>query len=217
MRANSGLPRLVVLASGRGSNLQAILDAIERGELRAEVAAVLSDRPDAPALQRAAKREIPAIPIDYKSFADRDAYHHALLTALNELGPDLIVLAGYMRLLPGWLVRRFPQRIVNIHPSLLPSFPGLNPHQQALDYGVKVSGCTVHFVDEGMDTGPIIMQSVVAVEDDDTAESLAARILHHEHELYPRAIAAILSGRVQLNGRRVRIASGEGSQRREGD
>lgn len=217
MRANSGLPRLVVLASGRGSNLQAILDAIERGELRAEVAAVLSDRPDAPALQRAAKREIPAIPIDYKSFADRDAYHHALLTTLNELGPDLIVLAGYMRLLPGWLVRRFPQRIVNIHPSLLPSFPGLNPHQQALDYGVKVSGCTVHFVDEGMDTGPIIMQSVVAVEDDDTAESLAARILHHEHELYPRAIAAILSGRVQLNGRRVRIASGEGSQRREGD
>lgn len=209
MKGTSGRPRLVILASGRGSNLQAILDAIDRGDLEAEVAAVISDRPEAQALKRAEKRGIPGISLDFKAFADREAYHAALLATLTELTPDLIVLAGYMRLLPKAIVRRFPQRIVNIHPSLLPAFPGLHPHQQALDYGVKVSGCTVHFVDEGMDTGPIIMQAVVPVDDDDTAETLAERILRREHELYPQALAAIFSGRVQLEGRRVRILSPE--------
>ena len=162
------LPRLVVMASGRGSNLEAILDAIDRGELRARVVAVISDRPDAQALERAARRQIEALALDYRAFPDRDAYHEALLEHLVRIAPDLIVLAGYMRLLPGRIVARFPQRIVNIHPSLLPAFPGLNPHRQALDYGVKVSGCTVHFVDEGMDTGPIIMQAAVPVLEDDT-------------------------------------------------
>lgn len=217
------LPRLVVMASGRGSNLEAILDAIDRGELRARVVAVISDRSDAQALERAARRQIEALALDYRAFPDRDAYHEALLEHLVRIAPDLIVLAGYMRLLPGRIVARFPQRIVNIHPSLLPAFPGLNPHRQALDYGVKVSGCTVHFVDEGMDTGPIIMQAAVPVLEDDTEKSLAERILRREHELYPRAIAAVLDGRVRVEGRRVRIfapgAAGDHEQdeQKEGD
>lgn len=197
------VPSLVVLASGRGSNLQAICDAIGAGTLRAKVVAVISDKPHAKALDRARERGIEAIPIDFASFPSSTAYHDALLTKLVELEPDLIVLAGYMRILPGTIVSRFPHRIVNIHPSLLPAFPGLSPHQKALDYGVKVSGCTVHFVDEGMDTGPIIMQTPVPVHDHDTADTLAERILHYEHGLYPRAIAAVLEGRVQVVGRRV--------------
>lgn len=197
------VPRIVVLASGRGSNLQAILDAIKAGTLQAEVDAVVSDRADALALTRAQEQGLQAICLEYRSFESREAYHVELLHTLDRLDPDLVVLAGYMRILPGDIVRRFRHRILNIHPSLLPAFPGLHPHRQALEYGVKVSGCTVHFVDEGMDTGPIIMQTAVPVYGGDTEQTLAERILHEEHRLYPQAIAAVLAGRVQTDGRRV--------------
>src|SRR5690625_4944433 len=194
--------RLVVLVSGRGTNLQAIIEAIERNEIRAVVEAVISDRPDALALERAKQYGIPAIALDFASFGGSEAYHAALLHELETIAPALIVLSGSMRILPADVVRPFPWRLVNIHSSIFPAFPVLRSHKQELEYGVKVSGCTVHFVDEGMDTGPIIAQSVVAVHDDDDEHSLSQRILQKEHELYPQVIAAILQGQVLLDGRR---------------
>lgn len=203
MSGATGPSRLVVLASGRGSNLQAIMDAIDAGKLPAEIACVIADRPEAKALERARARGIPAAMLDYRAIADRDLYHSLLADKLDELRPDLIVLAGYMRLMPADIVRRYRWKIVNIHPSLLPAFPGMRPHQQAIEYGVKVSGCTVHFVDEGVDTGPIIKQAVVPVRDDDTPETLAARILVEEHRIYPEAIRLVLEGKLRVEGRRV--------------
>lgn len=205
MTQGEPLPRIAVLASGRGTNLQAIIDAVSAGELAADITCVLSDRPGAMALERAERHGIPARCIDYRGMGDPPRYESELASALEALAPDLIVLSGYMRILPPRIVRRYPLRIINIHPSLLPAFPGLHPHAQALAYGVKVSGCTVHFVDEGVDSGPIIAQTAVPVYDDDTEDTLAQRILQEEHRLYPQVIAKVLAGTLEVAARRVRI------------
>lgn len=202
-RTPSKVPRLAVLASGRGSNLQAIIDAIEAGQLEAEIALVLSDRPDAQALERARAHHIPAEAIDYRQLGDKPTYYRLVQERLDQVAPDLIVLAGYMRILPPDFVQRHLWHIVNIHPSLLPAFPGLDAQRQALEYGVKVSGCTVHFVDEGMDSGPIIAQAAVPVFEDDTEASLSERILVEEHRIYPEAIAQVLAGKFTVKERRV--------------
>lgn len=197
--------RLVVLASGRGSNLQAIMDAIDRGDLNAEIAMVISDNPEAKALARAAGRGIATEVVAAKNFQNRQEYDRALAKLIRDIGPDYIVLAGFMRLLGPEFIKQFPNRIVNIHPSLLPAFPGLEAQRQAVEYGVKISGCTVHFVDEGMDTGPVIAQRAVPVAEDDTAETLAQRILKEEHKLLPAVLQLLGEGRVTVTGRRVKI------------
>lgn len=202
---------LGVLASGRGSNLQAIMDACDNGELPAEVKVVISDQPDAFALERARQRGIPAHFVNIKDYPDKAAYEQAVVELLQGQGVQLVCLAGYMRLVGPTMLQAYPQRIMNIHPSLLPSFPGLKAHQQALDYGVKLSGCTVHFVDEGMDTGPIILQAAVPVMDDDDEDSLSARILEHEHRLYPQAIKLFAQGKLLVRGRKVIRNSGDDS------
>lgn len=197
--------RLGVLASGRGSNLQAIMDAAAAGRLEAEVAVVVSDKKEALALERARSRGIPAVHIDPRSFASKEEYEAAVVETLNRHGVELVCLAGYMRLVGKTMLQAFPNRIMNIHPALLPAFPGLNAQKQAVEYGVRYSGCTVHFVDEGVDTGPIILQAVVPVLPDDTPETLAARILEQEHRIYPEAIALFAAGRLEIRGRRVYI------------
>ncbi len=197
--------RLAVLASGRGSNLQAILDAIHTGRLRARVVLVLSDQPDAYALERARRAGVPTAVVPRKGFASRELHDAAIAEHLERAGADWVVLAGYMRLLSAGFVARFRDHIVNIHPALLPSFPGTHAQADAIAYGVKVSGCTVHLVDEGMDSGPILAQRVVAVEPDDTDDSLAERILHEEHRLYPEVLGWLVSGRVQRLGRTTRV------------
>nr|WP_320146254.1 phosphoribosylglycinamide formyltransferase [uncultured Anaeromusa sp.] len=199
---------LGVLVSGRGSNLQAILDAIHAGRLPlAKVGVVISDNPEAKALLRVRGMGIPAVVLERKAFADRTAYETALADELERHQVDLVVLAGFMRILSSCFIQRFPGAIVNIHPSLLPAFPGLDAQGQALRYGVKVAGCTVHFVDEGMDSGPIILQEAVPVELGDTTQTLADRILHVEHRLYPRAIALFCEQRLEIEGRQVHIRS----------
>jgi phosphoribosylglycinamide formyltransferase-1 len=197
--------RLGVLASGRGSNLQAILDAAARPDFPAEVAVVLADRERAAALERAARAGVPARFVDPKAYADRTAYDAALTATLEAHRVGLVCLAGFMRILTPAFVRAWAGRIMNVHPSLLPAFPGLAAQRQALEYGVKVAGATVHFVDEGVDTGPIIVQASVPVLEDDTEETLAARILVEEHRLYPEAIRLFAEGRLTIEGRRVRI------------
>ena len=197
--------KLAVLASGRGSNLQAILDRIKEGGLKAKVCVVISDCQDALALERARKEGIPALFLDPKKYPTRDDYDRALAEKTEEFQADLVVLAGFMRVLGQNFLARFPRKVINIHPALLPSFPGMHGQKQALDYGVKISGCTVHFVDQGVDTGPIIAQRAVPVKDDDTEESLAARILVEEHKLYPEVIQWIAEGRVELAGRKVKL------------
>lgn len=197
--------RLAVLASGRGSNLQAILDAIAEGHLAARVVLVLSDRPDAYALTRASQAGIPTAVVPRKGFATRDEHDDAIASRLEQAGADWVVLAGYMRLLSSAFVARFRDRIVNIHPALLPSFPGTHAQADALAYGAKVSGCTVHLVDEGMDSGPILAQRAVPVLPDDTERSLAARILNEEHRLYPEVLGWLVAGRVRRDGRLLRI------------
>ena len=194
---------LGILASGRGSNLQAIIDAIEEGELCAEIGVVLSNKKEAQALQRAQKYQIPAISINPKRHPSREAYDAAVCEALEAHHVDLVVLAGYMRLLTRQLLGPFEGKIINIHPSLLPAFPGLNAQRQALAYGVKVSGCTVHFVDEEMDHGPIIAQSSVSVLEDDTESSLSERILVEEHRLLPEVIRRYEKGMLAVEGRIV--------------
>jgi len=196
---------LGVLASGRGSNLQAILDACARADFPARVAVVVSDRERAPALERARAAGVEALWLSPKDFADREAYDLALVRELEARGVGLVCQAGWMRILSPAYVRAFGGRAMNIHPSLLPAFPGLHPHRQALDHGVKVSGATVHFTDEGVDTGPIIVQAAVPVEPGDTEDTLAARILTVEHRIYPEAIRLFAEGRVRLVGRRVVI------------
>lgn len=205
---------LGVLASGRGSNLQAIIDAGEGGSLRgqAQVSVVVSDNPGAQALERAARHGIPAVVVERRAHQGREAYERAIVTALRERGVDLVCLAGYMRLVGRTLLGAFPGRVINIHPALLPAFPGLDAQRQALEHGVKVSGCTVHFVDEGTDSGPIILQRAVPVREDDDVESLSARILEDEHRAYVEAITLYAKGRLVIAGRRVHI-SGEGKER----
>lgn len=192
-----------ILVSGRGSNMEAIADAIEAGDVPARIEVVISDRPQARALDLARQRGLKALSLEPGAFPSRQAYDLALAAALKEGGVELAVLAGFMRLLSQDFLDQFPGRVINIHPALLPAFPGINAQRQALEYGVKYSGCTVHFVDAGTDTGPIIAQAVVPVRDDDTPEALAARILVEEHRLYPAVIKWIAEGRVELRGRRV--------------
>lgn len=196
---------LGVLCSGRGTDLQSIIDAIGRGEISAEIAIVLTDTPDAYALTRAEKAGIKAVCIDRKKFDGRQPFEEALVKALDEAGVTLVVLAGFMRILTPYFVRHFAGRIMNIHPALLPSFPGAHAHRDVLAYGVKVSGCTVHFVDEGTDSGPIILQAAVPVLDDDTEETLGARVLEQEHIIYPKAIQLYCEGKLEVDGRHVRI------------
>lgn len=204
-----GRLRLAVLASGRGSNFEAILRACQAGELDAQINILISDKPDAAALDKARKAGIEACFINPRDYEDRDTYEKHLVNELRSHEVDLVVLAGYMRLVGKTLLQAYRWRILNIHPALLPSFPGLHAQRQALEYGVKVSGCTVHFVDEGMDTGPIILQATVPVLDDDTEDSLVARILTQEHRIYKQALQFLAQGRVYLEERKVIILDGE--------
>lgn len=195
--------KLGILISGRGSNMVALVDAVASGEIPdSSVAVVISDRADAPGLAKASERGVETLVLE-KNARKRTEHDAEIVAALQERGVELVCLAGYMRLLSPEFVRAFPNRIVNIHPSLLPSFPGLNVQQQAIDHGVKVSGCTVHFVDEDLDAGPIILQRVVEVKDDDTAEALSARILEQEHAAYVEAVRRIVSGQLMVYGRRA--------------
>jgi phosphoribosylglycinamide formyltransferase 1 len=194
--------RLGILLSGRGSNFIAIADSIAAGRLDAEIAVVISNRADAAGVAAARERGLKVVVLPSEGIA-REAYDTSLAVLLDQARVDLICLAGYMRLLSASFIRRYPLRILNIHPSLLPAFPGLHAHQDALAHGVKVSGCTVHFVDEGIDSGPIVEQAAVAVLDGDTEESLSARILKEEHRIYSEAIALVLSGKYRVEGRRV--------------
>jgi phosphoribosylglycinamide formyltransferase-1 len=195
--------KIAILVSGRGSNLQAIIDNIENGSVNAEIVVVISDQADAYALDRARKHKIPAVHIDVKKYKTRDAYDAALVEELKKRKTDLVCLAGFMRIITPMVIKAFPNRIMNIHPSLLPAFPGLHVQKKALNHGVKFSGCTVHFVDEGMDTGPIIIQAVVPVLDNDTEDGLSERILKQEHKIYSRAIQLFAEGRLAIEGRRV--------------
>jgi phosphoribosylglycinamide formyltransferase 1 len=194
--------RIGILLSGRGSNFEAIADSVAAGRIQAEIAVVISNRPEAKGLETARQRGLNAVSLPSKGL-DREIYDRQVVEELRRNDVDLVCLAGYMRLLSAWFVREFPNRILNIHPSLLPAFPGLDAQHQALEYGVKVSGCTVHFVDEYLDAGPIIAQTVVPVEDQDTAETLSARILNEEHRIYTEALTIVLSGNYRIEGRRV--------------
>ncbi len=199
-----------VLVSGRGSNLQAIMDEIEAGRLDAVIKVVISDNPGAGALERARARSIPVEVIERGPYPTREAFDTELVKTLKDRCVGLVVLAGFMRVLSPAFIRAFPMRVINIHPSLLPSFPGLDVQRKTLEHGVKFSGCTVHFVDEELDSGPIILQAVVPVLDDDTVETLSSRILAQEHCIYPRAIQLISEGRLNKVGRRVFLKDGEG-------
>ena len=195
--------RIGVVLSGRGSNFEALADSVAAGRIpNAEIALVISNREAVVGIERAKSRGLAALVIPSKGL-EREAYDRLVVAALNEAKVDLVCLAGYMRLLSPYFVAAFPQRILNIHPSLLPSFPGLEAQKQALDYGVKFAGCTVHFVDENLDAGPIILQSVVPVEDGDTEEILSARILKEEHRIYSEAVKLVLEGKYKIAGRRV--------------
>ena len=196
------MKRLAILLSGRGSNFEAIANNVACGAIDAAIAVVISNRPEARGLEIARQRGLNTVVLPSKGM-DREAYDRLLIDGLRPFQPDLICLAGFMRLLSAAFIREFPNRILNIHPSLLPAFPGLDAQHQALAYGVRVSGCTVHFVDDYLDAGPILLQSAVPVHDDDTEESLSARILKEEHRIYSEAIRIALSGRYRIEGRRV--------------
>lgn len=197
--------RLGVLVSGSGTNLQAIIDRIESGDISAEVACVISNNADAYALTRAAKHGIPVVVHEKDRFSDRRSYDAATVEILRSHKVDLVILAGFMRILTNVMINAFPNAIMNIHPALLPSFQGLHAQQQALDYGVRYTGCTVHFVDIGTDTGPVILQSVVPVEQEDTEETLSKRIQKAEHQTFTEAIKLFVEGKIQVDGRKVRI------------
>lgn len=194
-----------VLASGSGSNLQSIIDHIERGRLDAEIRVVISNNPDAYALKRAEKHGIPLVVIRHQEFHDRQEFDLKMAETLISADVELVVMAGFMRVLSPLFLQTFPQRVINIHPALLPSFPGLHGQKQAFDYGVKFSGCTVHFADDGIDSGPIIIQAVVPVLDSDTEDTLAERILREEHRIYPQAIQLYAEGRLEIHNRHVKI------------
>ena len=197
------LPRLGVLISGRGSNLQAIIDTISTGRLHAEIGVVISNRAEVDGLARAQAAHIETRILSHRAYASRDAYDLALVDALQRCRVDLVCLAGFLRVLGQQFCAAFPRRVLNIHPSLLPAFPGVDAQRQALDHGVKLSGVTVHFVTPDLDGGPIIAQAAVPVRDDDTVESLSARLLIEEHRLYPAAIQRVLDGAWRIEGRRV--------------
>ena len=199
------LLKLGILISGNGSNLQSIIDHIEKGSLKATIKIVISNNPDAYGLTRAKKHGIPVVILKNGDFINKEDFDLELINILKNNSVDLVILAGFMRVLTPTFLKAFPQKIMNIHPALLPSFPGIHGQKQALEYGVKLSGCTVHFVDEGVDTGPIIIQSAVQVFDDDTEETLAARILKEEHRIYPQAIQFFAEGKIEIKGRKVRI------------
>jgi phosphoribosylglycinamide formyltransferase-1 len=201
----SNLLKLGVLISGNGSNLQSIIDHIEKGSLTAVIKIVISNNPNAYGITRAKKHGIPFVVLKNGDFKNKEEFDLELIRILESKCVDLVILAGFMRIISPTILKAFPQKIMNIHPALLPSFPGIHGQKQALDYGVKISGCTVHFVDEGVDTGPIIIQSAVQVFDDDTEETLAARILTDEHRIYPQAIQLFAEGKIEIKGRKVRI------------
>ena len=198
--------KIGVVVSGRGSNLQSIIDHIAEGKLNVEIAVVVSDHKEAFALERAAKAGIPTAVVERKVCKDKAEFEDKIDAALRKAGAEVVVLAGFMRILTGHFISRWEHKIINIHPALLPSFKGLDAQGQAVDYGVKVAGCTVHFVDEGTDTGPIILQKVVPVLDDDTEETLAARILKEEHKALPEAIQLWADGKLTIKGRKVYVA-----------
>jgi phosphoribosylglycinamide formyltransferase 1 len=202
------LLKIGVLASGRGSNFQSIIDFIEGGELRAEVALLVTDNPEAFALERARKHSIECMVLEPSHFSSREDFYLRIRNELQQREVGLVALAGFMRIVGRVLIEAYPNRIMNIHPALLPSFPGLHAQRQALEYGVKVSGCTVHFVDEGMDTGPVIIQAAVPVMDGDTEDDLSGRILSMEHRIYPEAIRLFAEGRLTVGGRAVRVNGG---------
>ncbi len=208
-----GALRIGVLASGSGSNFQAILDAIDGGMLAARVVLLITDNPSAYAIERAKNRGIEHVVLRPSQYASRDDFSRGIADHLRSVHAELVVLAGFMRIVGKPLIDAFPGRIMNIHPALLPSFPGLHGQKQALDYGVKISGCTVHFVDEGMDTGPIIIQAAVPVYHDDTEATLAERILVMEHRIYPEAIRLFSENKLTIDGRIVRIAEDGRSER----
>jgi phosphoribosylglycinamide formyltransferase-1 len=205
--------RVAVLASGRGSNLQALIDAIDSGQVQAQIVAVISNKKDAPALERARRHRLPDLFLDPKPFAGRpdgrDAYDRLLLDVLRRHDAELVLLAGYMKIVTSVLIGAYENRMMNIHPSLLPSFPGLDVQKKAIEWGCKLAGCTVHFVTEGVDEGPIILQAAVPILDADTPDSLAARILVQEHKLYPRAVQLFAEGRLRVEGRRVFVEDGK--------
>ena len=210
--------RVAVLASGRGSNLLAIIDAIEAGTVQAKIVAVISNKKEAPALERARRHRLSALFVDPKPYANRpdsrEAYDRELLDVLRHHDVELVLLAGYMKIVTTVLVEAFANRMMNIHPSLLPSFPGLDVQKKAIEWGCKLAGCTVHFVTEGVDEGPIILQAAVPILDEDRPETLAARILEQEHKVYPRAVQLFAEGRLRVEGRRVFIDAGKPRVRR---
>jgi len=194
-----------ILASGRGSNFQAIIDSIEKDGLKASIELLITDNPSAFAIERAKKHNIKYLVINPKEYASKDDFFRKIADELKARGVELVILAGFMRIVRKPLIDAFPNRIMNIHPALLPAFPGLHGQKQALDYGVKISGCTVHFVDEGMDTGPIIIQAAVPVLPDDTEDLLSERILRLEHKIYPEAVRLFSEGRIEIKGKIVKI------------
>ena len=199
--------RIGVLLSGRGSNFEALADSVVAGRIpNAEIALVLSNREGAPGIEKARERDLATRVIPSKGL-ERETYDRQVVAALRQADVDLVCLAGYMRLLSPYFVAAFPQRILNIHPSLLPSFPGLESQRQALEYGVKFAGCTVHFVDENLDAGPIVVQAVVPIEDNDSEDTLSARILKEEHRIYTDAVKVVLEGKYRIEGRRVILTS----------
>lgn len=208
---------LGVLVSGRGSNLQAFVDAINADRLVAKIGVVIADNPEANALRRVAGLNIPTAVVERKKYASKQAFEAAIVEQLDLHHVELVLLAGFMRILSPQFINRFPTRIMNIHPALLPAFPGLDAQQQALDYGVKVSGATVHFVDEGMDSGPIVLQEAVPVEEDDNVASLSERILHLEHRLYVRAVRLYCEDRIHIEGRAVKILPPRQKPKEEGE
>jgi len=197
--------KLGVLVSGSGSNLQSVIDHIEKGLLDAEIRMIISNTPEAYALVRARTHGIPYTVLEHRDFDTREAFDRKMIEVLNQSGVELVILAGFMRILSPLFLAAFPMRIMNIHPAILPSFPGMHAQKRAFDYGVKFSGCTVHFADEGVDTGPIIIQAVVPVYDQDTDETLAQRILKEEHRIYPKAIQLYAEGKLEVVGRKVRV------------
>ncbi|MBU5637312.1 phosphoribosylglycinamide formyltransferase [Geomonas sp. Red69] len=199
--------KIGVLISGSGSNLQSIMDACAKGTINGRVVCVISNKADAFGLERARKAGIPALHLDHRAYTGREAYDEALVATLREFDVDLVVLAGFMRIITSVLLDAFPMRVMNIHPALLPAFPGLHAQRQALEYGAKVAGCTVHFVDCGTDTGPIIIQAAVPILAGDTEESLCARIQKEEHRIYPEAVRLFSEGLLQVDGRVVTVSA----------
>ncbi|WP_428827261.1 phosphoribosylglycinamide formyltransferase [Azonexus sp. IMCC34842] len=201
------MKNIVILISGRGSNMEALIAARDAGNLPVRIAAVISNRPDAPGLETAARAGIVTHFINHKGFAGREAFDAALAECIDQFSPDLVVLAGFMRILSDGFVSHYAGRLINIHPSLLPAFPGLHTHQRALDEGVRIHGCTVHFVTPALDHGPVIIQAAVPVLDGDSESSLAARVLEQEHRIYPQAVRWFAEDRLQLANGRVRLAA----------